>query len=623
MPEITPVEHSDYLQYFLDNNAPPPDYHLFLISGAISKGRDDMAAMDAKITLLMSAMEQTYQERSNLDILIQKQETALSSGDLGMAAPLDCAISCACVGQVVSRYRTSLANLDTRLDLIMTSLEQTSLERWSLVSQIRKLQGAHSPLRRLPTELLSLIFTFANIPSSDPIFYKPAPWNLSQVCAHWRAVAMAQHGLWSTVVVNSTSPSHTKIRLETQLQRAVPFPLNVTFILRKEHSNDANQRDMLEILARHSVRWQRFTLSCSTSLYPALSCIRNALPLLQELRIQIFTPEIDDEEAMSEVNDANATPQVDDDATSQVDDASGASQVDDETSDDDDTTSEVDDDATSPNALDDIFKFAPSLSAVYIDADAEVSFLLPASQLLRYRGTWDRFAVTFPSGSHLVECALTTDLIGDQFSETIFLPNLLCLSLCDPNVLEYLITPALQTLYWGPGDYSDFSVLLPFFERVPCKLQRLILCEIDSNSDEDFTALFRVMPTITYLGVNAVATDSITDLLCALFDADTVPHLASLALALPQNECVFDYSLLVDMLENRSSRRRLPAVDIWSSVYPPIEALDRMRPLGKHGLRVTLYDPDSIYYNSVKRSVFDVAMREELTAPHKRHLRYW
>lgn len=574
--------------------------------------------LDAKITHLMSAMEQTYQERSNLDIMIRKHEV---SGNMEESTPIDCDISCTCNLHVVPRYRTSLARVDTRLDLIMASFEKTSLERWSLVAQIGKLQGAHSPLRRLPTELLSLIFTFANIPGSDPLAYKRSPWNFSQVCAQWRAIALAQLALWSTFVVDSGNKIHTKFRLENQLQRAGWLPLDITFILRKNHSNDPVQRDMLKVVARYSAQWQRFTLSCPTALYTALSCITGALPLLQELRIQIFASEIIEDAAALEVDDEDASPEVDDDdATSQVD-----------------TSSEMDDDAGSeagnPAALlaasADIFNVAPELSAAYIDVVPELSIALPTSQLLRYRGTWDAFVNAFTSGGNLVECALTTSS-AEELAETISLPNLLCLSLCGTQALEYLHTPALQTLHWESGA-EDVTALLPFFARVPCKLQTLALSQTDITSHEAFGDLFRAVPVLTQLGVTFASPASLIAVLSALHDTDAVPQLKSLTLALRQDACQsffnFNYELLADMLETRwttgNNPGRLLSVDIWGSTYHPYEALARIGPLMSQGLEVTVWDPDSIYYNSKKWSVFDIALREGLIPPHKRNVLCW
>ncbi|KAJ6586343.1 hypothetical protein DFH09DRAFT_857025, partial [Mycena vulgaris] len=110
----------------LDTNYPPLESDTFLISEAISKAQSKLARLDARITLLMPVMEQTFQERSNLEILILKHETTLSV------------------------------------------------------------------LRRLPVELLSLIFEFANFrsPSTSP------SWNLGQVCARWRGISLALPTLW-------------------------------------------------------------------------------------------------------------------------------------------------------------------------------------------------------------------------------------------------------------------------------------------------------------------------------------------------------------------------------------------------------------------------------------------
>ncbi|KAJ6620531.1 hypothetical protein B0H10DRAFT_1079841 [Mycena sp. CBHHK59/15] len=234
----------------------------------------------------------------------------------------------------------------------MASLEKTSLERCRLVVQIRKHQGTRSPLRRLPTELLSLIFAFTNIPAPALFEFRSPPWNLGQVCIRWRAIVLAQPALWCSIYFDSRDRYQTKFRLETQLQRAGRLPLDITFLMHKQDaSNTAKRIDMLGIIARHCARWQQFALKCPARVYPVLSCIRHSLPLLRELRIQIS--------AASEVQDV----------------------------------------AASLEASADIFQVSPNLQAAYIDVPATMSILLPTSQLLRYRGTWNGFLEAVPSGS--------------------------------------------------------------------------------------------------------------------------------------------------------------------------------------------------------------------------------
>ena len=61
------------------------------------------------------------------------------------------------------------------------------------------------PISRLPTEVLSHIFTYVSLNCSDFPEIQESPYEcmtVSQVCYNWRTVALATHSLWSTVYMN-------------------------------------------------------------------------------------------------------------------------------------------------------------------------------------------------------------------------------------------------------------------------------------------------------------------------------------------------------------------------------------------------------------------------------------
>ncbi|KAJ7029878.1 hypothetical protein C8F04DRAFT_1006415, partial [Mycena alexandri] len=62
-------------------------------------------------------------------------------------------------------------------------------------------RGVLSALRRLPNEILLEIFqqTFTHVDKLN--LFDNAPWIVSRVCRHWRAVALASPGFWCHFVV--------------------------------------------------------------------------------------------------------------------------------------------------------------------------------------------------------------------------------------------------------------------------------------------------------------------------------------------------------------------------------------------------------------------------------------
>ncbi|KAJ7461934.1 hypothetical protein FB451DRAFT_1496226 [Mycena latifolia] len=442
----------------------------------------------------------------------------------------------------------------------MASLEKASIERCALDPQIAKHKGARSPLRWLPTELISLIFKFTNIPPPALFEDRSPPWALGQVCVRWRAIALAEPTLWYSI----------------NIQRAGRLPLDITF-LGEEGSSETAIVDLLGVLAKHSARWQRLILKCPTWVYPTLYRIRNTLPLLRELRLNISVPAVPDDADLAASLEASA----------------------------------------------DIFQVAPNLQAAYIDVPITMSVLLPTSQLQRFRGTWNSFSEALASCANLVECSLGYGFAGEVLAaaQTIVLPALLSLSLSETDILDYLHVPALQILYWEPYDESIDS-LLPFLERVSCKLQKLVISQTQRSFAEDFEDLFSGVPALTHLGINSADPGSIDDLLSVLIKKDMLPKLASLAVALPPQNSAFDDDLFADVLQYRASSGYLRIVELWAAQPFSRQTLARIQPLGGQGLQVTLRDSNSISPGEDWRH-FDMVSHQRIIGPHRRTMLHW
>ncbi|KAJ7262711.1 hypothetical protein B0H12DRAFT_1012532, partial [Mycena haematopus] len=99
------------------------------------------------------------------------------------------------VGQAAAARTT---RLEDRIAAVQSLLEELIVERGNIKAEIRAHEGALSPLRRLSTELLSLIFIFASR-STNWERQNPAPWIASQVCRRWRAITLSQPSLWTSI----------------------------------------------------------------------------------------------------------------------------------------------------------------------------------------------------------------------------------------------------------------------------------------------------------------------------------------------------------------------------------------------------------------------------------------
>ncbi|KAJ7262701.1 hypothetical protein B0H12DRAFT_1180863, partial [Mycena haematopus] len=130
-----------------------------------------------------------------------------------------------CILRIIDEERTRKTRLKARIAAVQSLLEELMAERVSMDAEIRAHEGTLSLLRRMPTELLSLIFVFA----SRSTYWErqnPAPWTASQVCRRWRAIALSQPSFWASIDLDFINmklkdcKTHTVFRLEAQLKRA-------------------------------------------------------------------------------------------------------------------------------------------------------------------------------------------------------------------------------------------------------------------------------------------------------------------------------------------------------------------------------------------------------------------
>ncbi|KAH7887056.1 hypothetical protein F5I97DRAFT_1829519 [Phlebopus sp. FC_14] len=138
---------------------------------------------------------------------------------------------------IVSERQSQLAHLTcemervqcafTKLEAILAKLQETkSRVRQSMVSH----HALTSPARRVPPEVLGQIF-YHCLPKSPYITPRnvECPMVLTQVCRHWRAVAMATPRLWSSLTIHLHRATRDDCRPEYDawLARAKSVPLAI------------------------------------------------------------------------------------------------------------------------------------------------------------------------------------------------------------------------------------------------------------------------------------------------------------------------------------------------------------------------------------------------------------
>ncbi|KAJ7165029.1 hypothetical protein C8R46DRAFT_302842 [Mycena filopes] len=135
-----------------------------------------------------------------------------------------------------------------------------------------------SPIRRLPTELLYMVFALVAIPC--PASTPTAAIRLSHVCSLWRTMALETSKLWATIHLRTSwyrKPERRLAQLAFHSSHAKGSPLSVVCKL--------PSRTLLTKLNRLSVRLYKLTLTIPNEDFEELRVFRDKVPLLNSLCI--------------------------------------------------------------------------------------------------------------------------------------------------------------------------------------------------------------------------------------------------------------------------------------------------------------------------------------------------
>ncbi|KAJ6550857.1 hypothetical protein DFH09DRAFT_1319721 [Mycena vulgaris] len=170
----------------------------------------------------------------------------------------------------VANADARLVNIENEMSPLRDRLRELEEERVSLSRYRAQNNAVLSPLRRMPPEVLSEIFSWT-LPSvverlgRSKFDLSDSPWLLTQISGRWRAVAL------SVVVVIA------------QLARARIFRIR---FYGNDHTNSRPQIEIFRLLMEQSPRWEELYILLTSDLLPPLSTLQGHLPSLRRLWIQ-------------------------------------------------------------------------------------------------------------------------------------------------------------------------------------------------------------------------------------------------------------------------------------------------------------------------------------------------
>ncbi|KAJ8514199.1 hypothetical protein ONZ45_g8250 [Pleurotus djamor] len=190
----------------------------------------------------------------------------------------------AALQQSINLIKDELHAIDDYLVMLQDTEQQ-------LEDELDQYQCVLAPIRRLPHEILSTIFTACVDDDMDvlcnPLDQREPPWVLGRVCRLWKSIADSTPVIWSRIRIElrDFSPLNTSsLRTITQFfQRTGNHPIRLAVDFSHYDSHP-----VIDIIIAHATQWQEVSLTLmNASAWTRLSSIRHNLPLLRHLRLQL------------------------------------------------------------------------------------------------------------------------------------------------------------------------------------------------------------------------------------------------------------------------------------------------------------------------------------------------
>ena len=143
---------------------------------------------------------------------------------------------------------------------------------------------------KLPTELLEEIFRHARPDNAGDAYAEEFryPVALTQVCHHWRTVALGAPTLWVNVHIMDNYTERVKEAASIYLERSKACRLFLTWFSNPGHTHADAQEVIDDLIIPCAERWQRITLIANNEAVPvALLAVMGPLdfPVLRDIEI--------------------------------------------------------------------------------------------------------------------------------------------------------------------------------------------------------------------------------------------------------------------------------------------------------------------------------------------------
>ena len=202
------------------------------------------------------------------------------------------------IKEYLSEVDQELFQLNAKITEMTAVLMELNKTRDCLQTVASQHQALISPVRRLPPELLQVIFVYCLPTHGNAVMHASdgAPVLLGRVCSEWRRISLSTPEVWSSLHIappivtfsNLTSSEARFARerelIEMWLGRSGICPLNISFVW---HANDSEDEirlcvSLLEALVPRCGRWRMLDFQAPLTMFkPFVGLTVKDVPLLE------------------------------------------------------------------------------------------------------------------------------------------------------------------------------------------------------------------------------------------------------------------------------------------------------------------------------------------------------
>lgn len=190
---------------------------------------------------------------------------------------------------ILQEAHDDIGRLDRKVARLLAAAKEVQEERDAFQRSIDPYTAIVSPIRRIPPEVIMMIFAHLREPHYEVYITSEGPWVLGQICRLWRSIALSCSELWSSMSLHtftyecsSRIPSiHSHLR--TALLRTGQRELEIDFPRNFKH---------FDVMEPHYSRFKRIDCSFTpSSLLSGLARSKQPYPSLTQMSITVLLGE--------------------------------------------------------------------------------------------------------------------------------------------------------------------------------------------------------------------------------------------------------------------------------------------------------------------------------------------